>query len=329
MSTEIAKTLAEIFQCDGFTFDEAGCATHKLPSNQVVEMRWLDEDSALLVALPLGALNAELEEIRAFMLLIGNRAPQFTGGGAFGLDRETREVYLSRIFPVSLSAPNLQDALGALGPFCLAGETARAYFGTVNEAQPNDELDGFNFPGVPVEEVEAIADEMEADAAAMEFGTNEAYLAEYSAFLGEAIQSLGLKFEGVDEDHSLCITGDNEDLIAQIRFDRSMGEIILTTAVGEFDDEAILEMAVELLADNLFLEVTGNCVLGISDADPCAVFLTMAVTMEGLVPEATNFANLIGGFLQNAEFWCESLGERTNSNSLPPPPPVAGMQNFV
>ena len=330
MSIPLVPALAELFRIDEVAFDDAGCFSHTLPSSQEVHLRWLDDDSALLVALPLGMLNDELEEIRAFMLLLGNRSPYLTGGGAFGLDRETREVHLSRIFPVGPNVPSVAEALGAVMPFCAAGEAARCYFGTVNEAQLSEQMDEFTFPGLPVDEVEAIVDEMEAETDEQQPPSGEEYLAEYSAFLGEAIQSLGLEFDGLDEDLSLCISGDDDDLLTQIRFDPVMGEAVLTAFLGEFDDEAILELAPELLADNLFVEATGNCTLGFADGDPSGAYLTMVVTPEGLLPEPSNFANLIGGFLQNAAAWCESLGERTAAGSMPPPPtPNAGLPDFV
>ena len=329
MNTNAAKTLAEIFQCDEISFDEAGCATHTLPSNQTVHMRWLEEDSALLMALPLGKLNGELAEVRSFMLLIGNRSPHLTGGGAFGWDRETGDVYLSRIFPIGPNVPNLAEALGAVMPFCTAGEAARYYFGTVNEAQLSEQMDEFTFPGVPVAEVEAIADEIQAETDEEQPPSNDEYLAQYSTFLGEAIESLGMEYGGLDEELALSITGDDPDVMTLIRFDVAMGEIVLTAALGAFDDDAILEVAPDLLADNLYVEATGNCTLGISDGDPAGAFLTLVVTMEGLLPESANFANLIGGFLQNAAVWCESLRERTTGGGTPPPPSASGMPSFV
>ncbi len=315
MTTPLESTLAAILELEDVALDGEGCHSNTLNSGQPIHLRRFEDEASLLVTLPLGQLRSDHMDVRAFMLLLANNGLYLTGGGALGMDPNSHEVYLSRQFQLGQEGADLNATLGSLGAFRLAGEVARQYFDTVNVMEPGDEA---TFPGFPQEDADAAFQRVSSEGQLEESPEFEQdALAQYTTFVREAFVALGLEPQDPDEDLACYIEGEG-GLLALVRLDPDFGELILSCRIGELPDDDCLALATEWLAANLFVELTGGCVLALSNEDPCQVSLSIVTSLDAVFPDPTRFANLISSFLQNCEQRCDSIEQSRDKAAASP-----------
>jgi len=325
MTDLLAQTLGSILESAPQAFDANGLTTYEVSDDHVVHLRWSEDAGTLLAAIPLGQLNKTHRNIRAFMLLTANHDAYITGGGAFGWDQESNEIYISRSFV--MPEENYAEALLGFKAFCFSAEVAQAWLNGVNAVEFNPEDGAPSLGGVGSEDLEVIAGQY-VEAAVAEAGAevDTTTAAACVAFASSALSNLGIEQNEFDDDF-VCELEGSDGQAAAIRFDPVLNEIVLTAHLGEADDERLLTVAGELLAANAFVGETGNCVLGVLDDEPCQLTFSSAVALEALQPNHGNLANFIASFLNQAEAWQTRLQELLTDAPAEPEPPV--FANFV
>ena len=142
--------------------------------------------------------------------------------------------------------------------------------------------------------------------------------------LNNALADLGGK-AGVDdlgiEDENGRLLVFDDDLAVQIDYDEESGDAILSSQIGQLEDDPGSELLLELLDANLLWKDTGNATLGL-EANTGLLFLSTRRPSDWLTGE--RLEKELGRFVDHVEFWRKVIEKRLSETGDDAPEPAAG-----